>query len=162
MRGQIIDADPATGAHLLVYDEIFAEILIGQVVPHCAFKLRRSHQEPPPSPRPAPILVFLLFLVCSQTGRFGRTSCRSPLPPLLCLCSVYRKLRLRFCCNFCLHAKLCLVAASRAFSEVAACHPREVVLNPGIYGSCIRSRAMLGVHVDGLRLGERINQAALL
>ena len=45
------------------------------------------------------------------------------------------------------------------FSEVAACHSREVVLKPGIYGSCIRSRAVLGVHVNGLRIGERINQA---
>ena len=32
MRVQIIDADPATGVHLLVYDEIFAEISIGQVM----------------------------------------------------------------------------------------------------------------------------------
>ena len=133
MGGQIIDADPATGAHLLVYDEIFAEILIGQVVLHCAFKLRRSHQEPPPSPHPAPILVFLLFLVCSQTGRFGRTSCRSPLPPLLCLRSLYRKLRLRFCCRFFLHAKLCLVAASRALT---------VPFLPAILSPALRCRVL--------------------
>ena len=46
------------------------------------------------------LFVFLLFLVCSWTGRFGRTSCRLPLLPLLCFRSLYRKLRHGFCFYF--------------------------------------------------------------
>ena len=36
----------------------------------------------------------------SWTGRFGRTSCRLPLLPLLCFRSLYRKLRHGFCFYF--------------------------------------------------------------